>query len=130
FFGERRGPPSLAEGHSAKADSAGHGHGAHLHDAPPAMALALIVLAAGSMLAGFVGLPHVIGENKIERFLEPAFEAHATAPATEFQVIEGRPRLRPEGATAGQAGTGQTAGQTAAGHEGAAEPNEWLLMGL
>src|SRR5476649_2744209 len=30
----------------------GHGHGAHLHDAPPAMAIALIVLAVGSVVAG------------------------------------------------------------------------------
>ena len=52
-----------------------HGHGAHLHDAPPAMALALIVLAIGSVLAGYVGVPHALGgSNRIESFLEPSFE--------------------------------------------------------
>jgi len=57
------------------------------------MAFALIVLAIGSVLAGFVGIPHAIGGgNRIEAFLEPSFEAHATAPASpEFQVVQGRP---------------------------------------
>jgi NADH-quinone oxidoreductase subunit L len=74
----------------------GHGHhadhGGHLHDAPPAMAFALIVLAIGSVAAGFVGVPHALGgSNRIEAFLEPSFEAHATAPANpEFQVVQGR----------------------------------------
>src|SRR4051812_45724875 len=43
----------------------------HLHDAPAAMALALIVLAAGSVVAGYIGVPEVIGgANRIEHFLE------------------------------------------------------------
>jgi NADH-quinone oxidoreductase subunit L len=51
----------------------------HLHDAPPAMALALLVLAVGSVVAGFVGVPQVLGgSNRIEAFLEPSFEAHRT----------------------------------------------------
>jgi NADH-quinone oxidoreductase subunit L len=80
-----------------------HGHGAHLHDAPAPMALALILLAAGSVLAGLVGIPHALGGgNRIEEFLAPSFEAHAVAPATEFQITEGR--LRAEGAPAGQPG--------------------------
>jgi NADH-quinone oxidoreductase subunit L len=49
-------------------------HGAGLHDAPPAMALALVVLAAGSGLAGYIGFPAALGgSNRIERFLEPSF---------------------------------------------------------
>jgi NADH-quinone oxidoreductase subunit L len=67
-----------------------HDH-THLHDAPAPMALALIVLAIGSVFAGLVGIPHALGGgNRIEAFLEPAFEAHAMAPATEFQISEGR----------------------------------------
>ena len=77
------------------------------------MALALIVLAVGSVLAGFVGIPHALGgHNRIEAFLEPAFEAHAVAPITEFQVVEpGRPAGSIERATTehaaveGEAGT-------------------------
>ena len=53
------------------------------------MALALIVLAIGSVLAGLVGIPHALGgHNRIEAFLEPAFEAHAVAPINEFQVVQ------------------------------------------
>jgi NADH-quinone oxidoreductase subunit L len=75
-----------------------HGHGAHLHDAPPAMALALIVLAIGSVVAGFVGVPQAIGgSNRLEHFLEPSFEAHAIASTSpDFQVGEARPTTRVE----------------------------------
>src|SRR3954471_16153977 len=48
----------------------------HLHDAPPAMAIPLIVLALGSILAGYVGVPAVIGgANRLEHFLAPSFHA-------------------------------------------------------
>ncbi len=43
-------------------------HASHLHDAPPAMALALIVLAIGSVVAGYASLG-----GRFERFLEPSF---------------------------------------------------------
>jgi NADH-quinone oxidoreductase subunit L len=83
FFGERRRAPAAdAHGddghHGSGHDAAGAGHhGAHLHDAPPAMAIALVVLALGSVLAGYVGLPNVLihGGNRIEAFLEPSFRA-------------------------------------------------------
>jgi NADH-quinone oxidoreductase subunit L len=57
-------------------------HSTHLHDAPPPMALALIVLAAGSVVAGYVGLPHALGGGDwFARFLEPSFhvEGHEAA---------------------------------------------------
>jgi NADH-quinone oxidoreductase subunit L len=64
----------------------------HLHDAPAAMAFALIVLAIGSVLAGYAGVPHALGgDNRIEHFLEPAF--HAAAPAGD--VMLGREIDRP-----------------------------------
>jgi NADH-quinone oxidoreductase subunit L len=154
---EEEEPATGAHGHGAATSTAhgqrptandhghGHSHGGHLHDAPPAMALALIVLAIGSVLAGFVGIPHAIGgSNEIEAFLEPSFEAHEVAPANpEFQVVPGRLR---EDASAGQgrpredaaAGQGRpredaAAGQApAAAHEAAAEEGntELLLMAL
>jgi NADH-quinone oxidoreductase subunit L len=38
------------------------------------MALALVVLAIGSVLAGYVGVPHAIGgANRLEAFLAPSF---------------------------------------------------------
>jgi NADH-quinone oxidoreductase subunit L len=51
-------------------------HHAHLHDAPPAMAIALIVLAIGSVVAGYAGLPSILGGGDwFARYLEPSFGA-------------------------------------------------------
>jgi NADH-quinone oxidoreductase subunit L len=101
FHGERRhDAPESHDQHAAHDQHPQHDQHDqhHLHDAPPAMALALIVLAIGSVLAGFVGVPQAIGgNNRIEHFLEPSFEAHAIAPvAPEFQVGEGRAATRVE----------------------------------
>ena len=58
----------------------------HLHESPRTMLIPLEVLAAGSILAGYLGFPAVLGErvgfpNVFERFLEPVFEsAHETLP--------------------------------------------------
>jgi NADH-quinone oxidoreductase subunit L len=55
-----------------------HAPGTHLHDAPPAMALALVVLAVGSIAAGYIGVPHALGgSNRLEQFLAPSFNAGA-----------------------------------------------------
>ena len=74
-----------------------HGHG-HLHDAPPSMAIPLIVLAIGSILAGYVGVPHALGgSNRIERFLEPSFEALDRAGQARVPGgagSRGRPRVQ------------------------------------
>ena len=52
----------------------------HVHDAPPAMAIALIVLAVGSVAAGYIGFPHALGgSNRLEQFLAPSFEAGEAA---------------------------------------------------
>jgi NADH-quinone oxidoreductase subunit L len=119
FHGERRheapaAAPAGPDAHAAHdAHDAHAGHGAHLHDAPPAMAVALILLAIGSVAAGFIGVPHAIGgSNLIETFLEPSFEAHQTAPANpEFQVTQTRPdqpRVERHEPAAGE-GTGDAA---------------------
>jgi len=135
FHGERRhdAPPE----HPAQEEPTAHhahpthdAHAAHrgLHDAPPAMAIVLIVLAIGSVVAGWVGIPDVIvhGGNRIERFLEPSFEAHAIAGSTtEFQVVDGRPAraVSPKPAAA----EGVAAGEGGAGEGGG---TELLLMGV
>ncbi len=84
FHGERRAtdahPHDHAHGHDAHAAHGTHGHAPH--DAPPSMAIPLIVLAIGSIVAGFVGVPHALhGSNRIESFLEPSFHASAAAEA-------------------------------------------------
>ena len=71
FHGPSRSATAAqADGHSAAPR--------HLHDAPPAMAFALIVLAIGSIGAGYAGL-----SGRFERFLEPSFGAAAFAPPAE-----------------------------------------------
>ena len=94
-----------AHGHGASHAAAGprrtcqHAHGAP-HEAPMSMALPLIVLAIGSAVAGFVGVPHALGgHNAIEGFLEPVFEVHSTATAGEAPA----PLTEPGGAPALQA---------------------------
>jgi NADH-quinone oxidoreductase subunit L len=89
FHGERRaahGAEHPEEEEPAAHGHGSHGHGAHAHaphDAPPSMAIPLIVLAAGSVLAGYVGVPHALGgSNRIEGFLHPSFEAHTVAGET------------------------------------------------
>ena len=65
-----------------------HAHGVHLHDAPAPMAFALIVLAVGSILAGYVGVPHALGgHNNLGAWLEPAFQAtNCGAPVTTGEL--------------------------------------------
>jgi NADH-quinone oxidoreductase subunit L len=51
----------------------------HVHESPKTMIVPLQVLAAGSILAGFLGIPAVIGglvgvPNVMEHFMEPSFE--------------------------------------------------------
>jgi NADH-quinone oxidoreductase subunit L len=118
FWGERRHgapaahdddghAPAAAHGHApddshrhATAPLHGHGSGSHLHDAPPAMALALIVLAIGSVAAGWIGIP---GNNVLAEWLHPAFEAPRAAAA-----VVGEPVAAAEPAAAG----GEAAGES------------------
>jgi NADH-quinone oxidoreductase subunit L len=87
------------------------------------MAFVLILLAIGSIAAGWIGIPHALGGgNRIEAFLEPSFEAHESAPANpEFQVVQGRAEpVAPKPAEA--------AGHSAA--EGGDAGTELMLMGV
>ncbi len=86
------GTSHAAHGTSHVARGTSHVAGAP-HDAPWSMAIPLILLAIGSIVAGYVGVPHAIGgSNHIESFLEPSFEAtaHETdAPADTEAVHDG-----------------------------------------
>ena len=101
FHGERRARRAGAPAHPEEEEPvartrARHGaatrdHGAARRTATAATAIRtrrpgrwrfpLIVLAIGSVFAGYVGVPHALGgSNRIETFLEPRFEAHAPRP--------------------------------------------------
>jgi NADH-quinone oxidoreductase subunit L len=61
--------PSAAAAHGADGESGGAAPAHdHLHDAPAPMAIALVVLAIGSVVAGYAGLG-----GRFEHFLEPSF---------------------------------------------------------
>jgi len=81
---EHRGKEEAAT-HSAHPASHSAGQApAHLHDAPPAMAFVLIVLAVGSVVAGYVGLPEALGGGDwFAKFLEPSFAPQAHEAAAE-----------------------------------------------
>ena len=67
FHGERRHPSH---------------HHAHLHDAPMAMAIPLVVLAIGSVVAGYLNVPAGLGGSAVlEHFLEPSLHVPAMAGA-------------------------------------------------
>ena len=103
FFGTYRGP---AWGHDAGGHGngggahgrdggdghdhgAGHGHAWHgPHESPRWMTIPLVVLAAGAILAGFVGVPIAFEAlwpwtAAIEHFLEPSFAAEGAHAAEE-----------------------------------------------
>jgi NADH-quinone oxidoreductase subunit L len=60
----------------------------HVHESPRSMTIPLIVLAAGSVVAGWLGLPVWLTDflpvgNVLEHFLEPVFEPLPLAVAAE-----------------------------------------------
>ena len=83
------------------------------------MALPLILLAVGSIFAGYVGVPHALnGSNRIESFLEPSFEAHST-------------EARGAAAAVAEAQTGPAAAEAHAAEEAHADAaTELMLMAL
>src|SRR5207249_11833542 len=69
FFGESRVDPHVES---------------HIHESPSSMTIPLMVLAAGSVLSGYIGLPAWLGRtNAFEHWLEPVFERVPVTPAAE-----------------------------------------------
>ena len=72
FYGKSRVKPEVA---------------AHIHESPASMTVPLMLLAAGSVLAGWLGTPKLwnLGESfrGFERWLEPAFASAAIEAAKE-----------------------------------------------
>ena len=107
FFGELRlGKVDIGEeahaatapahaGHGAAAHSHGHaddqahGHGG-VHESPWVMLGPLVVLAIGSIVAGWIGWPAFMGgSNKFDHFLAPVIKtAASTSPAAMEHVSE------------------------------------------
>ena len=136
FYGAYRGPAwehDAGQGHGAHGshDSHdahhGHGHGAWHgpHESPRVMTVPLMILAAGAVVAGFAGVPAVLGGgNAIEHFLEPSFTARVVEAGAHEVAAAGHEATAP-----GHGAAAVPAEATAAGHatpapahgEGAAE---------
>ena len=70
FHGPRHVAEPAASASEPHAEPASH----HLHDAPRSMAFALVVLAAGSILAGYLAFPPALGgSDRLGVFLAPSF---------------------------------------------------------
>ena len=111
---KKRSPCAFATAHASHAARSARlapRTAAHLHDAPPAMALALIVLALGSVLAGYVGIPAALGgHNALGAWLAPSFTARSVTTLPAAQVGE-----------AGEAGAAEGAGQAGGGTRAVAD---------
>jgi NADH-quinone oxidoreductase subunit L len=61
----------------------------HLHDSPGVMTLPLVVLAAGAVVAGWIGLPAVFGGSQFAHWLEPviAHGEHHGSHAVELGLM-------------------------------------------
>ena len=60
----------------------------HPHESPKAMTVPLIILAVLSAIGGFIGLPHIIGFNVLEHWLEPVFRNANLAVSMYEPVVE------------------------------------------
>src|SRR5262249_470355 len=93
FFGEPRWSESANHGDShAVASKNKHGaqpppaadHGHHVHQPPWAILAPLVVLAIGSIVSGWVGIPTFLrGHDAIDQFLKPAIQTPADIAETQ-----------------------------------------------
>jgi NADH-quinone oxidoreductase subunit L len=100
----------------------------HVHESPKSMTVPLIILAIGSIGAGWLGIPTALGgTNRFEKFLEPVFATESVTAVAEHE----QPAVSPgaERAAASKAQTAETAPKPEGVHE-KTEAIEYILMGL
>jgi NADH-quinone oxidoreductase subunit L len=61
----------------------------HLHESPSVMTMPLVILAAGAVVAGFIGLPAVLGGSQFAHWLEPVIKhgEHHGSHAAEWTLM-------------------------------------------
>lgn len=97
------------------------------HESPRSMTLPLIVLAVGSIVVGWLGLPGGAKVNVFERWLEPVIvDVHRT-PATRFHAAEGAPEAA-SATTPAEARAGESAVEHGESAHGGLGVTEILLM--
>lgn len=98
------------------------------HESPRSMTLPLIVLAAGSLVVGWFGIPHALtggaNINFFERWLEPVIVKVHDGPVAQHAASEAAPGAHPSAANEPIAAPESHAD---AAHE-ATNPLEYLLM--
>jgi NADH-quinone oxidoreductase subunit L len=98
------------------------------HESPRSMTLPLIVLAVGSLVVGWLGLPGGAKVNAFERWLEPVIvDVHRT-PATRFHSAEPAPGATSESAAAETSAVETTAAHGETAHEGISLPELVLML--
>ncbi len=100
----------------------------HVHESPKTMTVPLIILAIGSVTAGWLGVPAALGgTNHFERFLEPVFATESVTAEAEHAV----PAISEHAEQAGarKAETAATMPKPEGKHE-KTEAIEYILMGL
>ncbi|MEK6321378.1 MAG: NADH-quinone oxidoreductase subunit L [Acidobacteriota bacterium] len=95
------------------------------HESPRSMTLPLIVLAVGSVVVGFVGIPHALTGGKnlnlFERWLEPVIVKVHDGPATTLHGAQAAPGVH------SAAGAESTSAHADSAHE-PVDSKEYLLM--
>ncbi|HXF41837.1 MAG TPA: NADH-quinone oxidoreductase subunit L [Blastocatellia bacterium] len=83
------------------AHGVGHSH-FEPHESPRSMTLPLIVLAAGSLVVGWFGIPHALtggaNINFFERWLEPVIVQVHDGPVPQHAALEAEPGAHPSAA--------------------------------
>ena len=130
FFGERRPNADIGDGHSTPAahgghdDNHGHGHGG-VHESPWVMLGPLVVLAIGSIVAGWVGIPRFMGgADSFGHFLEPAIQTPAQVESSGNRVA-----VRLAENTVEKPEATREASEAARELEASTGKEEWLLAG-
>src|SRR5262249_48084569 len=81
--------PTGAPAQVGVTSSHAHGHDAHggIHESPWIMLGPLVVLAIGSIVAGWIGVPEALGgHNRFDQFLAPVFP-NSSEPARETENV-------------------------------------------
>ena len=100
----------------------------HIHESPRSMTIPLVVLAIGSIGAGWLGVPKALwGTNHFEHFLAPVFENREVSAEAERALPAVNAGEAAKGAA--EARTAETAPKPE-GKEEKTQAIEYILMGL
>jgi NADH-quinone oxidoreductase subunit L len=100
----------------------------HVHESPKTMTVPLIILAVGSICAGWLGVPKALGgTNVFERFLEPVFATESVSAEAEHQLPAVSEHAEQAGATKAETAAAMPKPE---GKEEKTEAIEYILMGL